>query len=437
MRLSLAELLEWGPATLVGGPQTGDVSGATVDSRAVPVGALFVGVRGETVDGGDFAPAALAAGAGAALIGPAAWDRVQAEIEGHGPVLVAEDPLAALQRIGRRALARSGARVAAITGSTGKTTTKDILVPMLGAAGARAEGTPGNMNTEIGVPLATLGLSDDVEVAVVEMGMRGPGQIAQLAELAPPDVACITGIGPAHLELLGTIENNAAAKSELIAALTAGGVAVVPANESLLAPHIDRLRDGVLVRTFVDEPSIELDLHLDKAWQLRNAAAAAEVCLALGLVPDPRTPITPALSAMRGQEHDLPGGGILIEDCYNANPVSMRAALEDLARRPGRRVAILGDMMELGPTEASYHREIGELVDAMGIELLITVGERARAYAEPVGDAVGGMFEDAESAAAGAPGLLEPGDVVLVKASRAVALERVGAAIRGSECPES
>jgi UDP-N-acetylmuramoyl-tripeptide--D-alanyl-D-alanine ligase len=437
MRLTLAEIVGWSQATLVGGDQETLVQGATVDSRAVPEGALFVGLEGENADGGLYAPAALESGAAAALIGRSAWRQIEDDVDGRWPIIVADDPLHSIQQVGRRALARSGARVAAITGSTGKTTTKDVLVSMLRAAGARAEGTPGNMNTEIGVPIAILGLDDDVEVAVVEMGMRGVGQIAELAALAPPDVACITGVGPAHLELLGTVENVAAAKSELIGALRAGGTAVIPEDEPLLEPHVARLAPGVSVRRFGDEPAIDVDLRLEKAWQRRNAAAAVEVCLALGLSPDPAIPVAPELSAMRGQEYPLDGGGILIEDCYNANPVSMRAALEDLARRPGRRVAILGDMMELGPEEARYHREIGEAVDGMGIEVLITVGERARSYGQVASRAAAASYENAEAAAADVPDALRPGDVVLLKASRAVALEQVAAAIRGARCPES
>ena len=162
-------------------------------------------------------------------------------------MIVSSDPLAVLQTAGRLALERSGARVVAVTGATGKTTTKDILVAMLRAAGVAAEGTPGNRNTEVGVPMSLLGLAEGCEVAVVEMGMRGPGQIAALAELAPPEVACVTSIGPVHLELLGTVEAVAAAKAELLQALRPGGTAVVPDDEPLLEPHIAALDPGVRV----------------------------------------------------------------------------------------------------------------------------------------------------------------------------------------------
>lgn len=441
MRLSLAAVAAWSGARIAVGSAEAVVDGAAIDSRAVTPGALFVGLPGDHVDGGRFAPQAATAGAGAALIGEAAWADVGARLrEGGVPTLVAADPQAALQAAGRGALSHSGAAVAAITGSTGKTTTKDILVAMLRVAGARAEGTPGNHNTEIGVPLSLLSLPDGLDVAVVEMGMRGPGQIALLATLAPPDVACITSVGPVHLELLGTVERIAAAKSELIAALRPGGTAVVPAGESLLAAHVAALPRDVHVLEFGDEPDAALDLRLTKAWQRRNAAASLLVCRALGHEPPPGAVIDPELSAMRGQEWPLPGGGTLIEDCYNANPIAMRAALTDLAGRSGRRVAVLGDMAELGPDEARFHRETGALVESLGIDRLVTVGPRATGYAEGAAGVPAHAFSDAADAADGLAALLAPGDVVLVKGSRSMALERVVAALRPdpeAACPAS
>lgn len=183
--------------------------------------------------------------------------------------------LVVLQAAGRHVLGHLGATVVAITGSVGKTTTKDILVAMLEAAGVAAQGTPGNQNTEVGVPLAMLGLRDDVDVAVVEMGMRGEGQIAELVRLAPPDVACITSVAPVHLELLRTIENIAAAKAEILTGLRPGGTAVVPAGEALLDRFVDDLPPGVEVMRFGDDVPNGVDIALDKAWQRRNAAAAA------------------------------------------------------------------------------------------------------------------------------------------------------------------
>ena len=351
MKLTVNEILRASEdARLPAGAPDTEVEGACVDSREVVEGSLFVGIRGELADGGQHAPDALWDGAAAAVVGESAWRWIEGDVQGiRKPVIVAADPLEVLQSAGRLALERTGARVVAVTGATGKTTTKDILVAMLRAAGARAEGTPGNRNTEVGVPMSLMGLAEGCEVAVVEMGMRGTGQIAELAALAPPDVACVTAIGPVHLELLGTVEAVAAAKAEVLQALRPGGHAVVPADEPLLEPYVAALDPGITVHRFGDAPDLALDLGLDKGWELRNAAAALACCRALGAVPPEGAVIEVALSAMRGQERPLAVGGVLIEDCYNANPVSMRAALADLAGRPGRRVAVLGRHDGAGP----------------------------------------------------------------------------------------
>ena len=204
---------------------------------------------------------------------------------------------------------------------------------------------------------------------------------------------------------------------------------MVPADEPLLDPHIAALDPGITVHRFGDAPDLALDLRLSKAWELRNAAAALACCRALGVVPPEGATIEVPLSALRGQERPLAVGGVLIEDCYNANPVSMRAALADLAGRPGRRVAVLADMMELGPEEARYHREVGEAAATAGIDLLIAVGERAAGYVEGADGLASARFATVEEAIEAVPGLLREGDVVLLKGSRSMRLERVGAVL--------
>jgi UDP-N-acetylmuramoyl-tripeptide--D-alanyl-D-alanine ligase len=281
----------------------------------------------------------------------------------------------------------------------------------------------------VGVPMSLMGLSEGCEVAVVEMGMRGAGQIAELAALSPPDVACVTAIGPVHLELLGTVEAVAAAKAEILLALRPGGTAIVPADEPLLEPYLADLDPGVSVVRFGDAPTIDLDLNLSKAWELRNAAAAEACCRALGALPPAGTRVEVAMSALRGQERPLDRGGVLIEDCYNANPLAMRAALADLGSRPGRRVAVLADMMELGPEEVRHHREVGEAARDAGIDLLVVVGERAAAYAEGADGVACVRLATVEEAIEAVPDLVEEGDVVLLKGSRSMRLERIGAVI--------
>ena len=432
MRVGVTDMILWSSASQMAGPDDVACDGATADSRDVQAGQLFVGVPGENVDGGLHAPQAIAAGAAAVLISEDAWAEIGDDLRDSGAAVLAHhDPVQALGLMGRGALQRLGARVVAITGSYGKTSTKDSTVAVLRAAGVRAEGTPGNRNTEVGVPLSILGLPEDTQVAVVEMGMRGTGQIAELAQLAPPDVAVITSVGPVHLELLGTVDAIAAAKAEILGGLGDGGVAVVPDDQPLLDPHVARLPASVRVLRFGGEPSIGLDLGDLKAWERRNMAAAVEAAVALGTPPAAGTSVVLERSAMRGIEHPLPRGGVLIEDCYNANPPAMAAALADLCRRPGRHVAVLADMLELGPDEADFHQQVGQAARDLGVDLLVAVGPRAASY--PLG-ATGVecvAFDDTDQAVQGVPGLIAPGDVVLVKGSRGMAMERVARAILG------
>jgi UDP-N-acetylmuramoyl-tripeptide--D-alanyl-D-alanine ligase len=346
-----------------------------------------------------------------------------------GALLAADDPLAALGRLAtawRRAL---GCRVVGVTGSVGKTSTKDILAGML-AQQRRVVATPRNLNTDIGMPLVILGAPLGTEVMVLEMGMRGRGQIADLARIAEPDVGVIVNVGPVHLELLGSIEAIAATKAELIAGLQPGATAVVPAREPLLEPH---LRDDVTTITFGPGGDVDdlgaVEIPFTSAHMRLNALAALAAARAVGVEPSGRVEV--ALSEMRGQRIDLPGGVVVVNDCYNANPMSMRAALDDLATSaPGRRVAVLGDMLELGPDERRLHREIGAHARHAGVAVLVTVGPLAEAIHEGYGS--GGELHhvaDAAQAARIVPGLLRPGDTVLVKGSRGVGLEVVADAL--------
>jgi UDP-N-acetylmuramoyl-tripeptide--D-alanyl-D-alanine ligase len=269
------------------------------------------------------------------------------------------------------------------------------------------------------------------EALVLEMAMRGAGQIAELATIAEPDVGVITNVGPVHLELLGSIEAIAAAKAELVAGLRPGGTAVLPAGEALLEPH---RRPGVRTVSFGEGGDVDAlpeGLHVPffSAHMRRNALAALAAARAIGV--EPAGELHVELSELRGQRLELPGDVLVIDDCYNANPMSMRAALDDLAASAsGRRVAVLGDMLELGPDERRFHAEIGAHARDAGVELLVTVGPLAQHIG--AGRAGGTVHAVADAAAAAelVPGLLEPGDTVLVKASRGVGLEVVARALR-------
>jgi UDP-N-acetylmuramoyl-tripeptide--D-alanyl-D-alanine ligase len=410
------------PVALPGGPAR-----AVIDSRAAGPGDLFVGLVGEHVDGGRFAAQALAGGAWGALVAP---EHAGAAADGSGAVVVADDPLAALQRLAtawRRAL---GCPVVGITGSVGKTSTKDILAAMLGQR-LRTVANRENLNTEIGLPMTVLESPAGTEALVLEMGMRGPGQIAELTAIAEPDVGLITAVAPVHLELMGSIEAIAAAKAELMAGLRPGGTAIVPAGETLLDAH---RRDDVTTITFgpggdvADLPD-GLILPFTSAHMRRNALAALAAARAVGVEPDGLLDV--ALSSFRGQRIELPGDIVVVNDCYNANPMSMRAALDDLAASAsGRRVAVLGDMLELGPDEDRFHAEIGVHARESGVDLLVAVGPRAAHFADGYGEVI--ALPDAEAAAAAVPGLLAPGDTVLLKGSRGVGLEVVARALEGA-----
>jgi UDP-N-acetylmuramoyl-tripeptide--D-alanyl-D-alanine ligase len=389
-----------------------------IDSRDVGPGDLFVGLVGENVDGGEFAARALEAGAWGVLVAP------EHVVDG-GVVLSSPAPLASLQalaRAWRRDMSHPPPQVIGITGSVGKTSTKDILRALL-APHRRVHASRANFNTEIGLPLELLAAPEGTEVVVLEMGMRGAGQIAELAAIAKPDVGVITAIGAVHLELLGTIEAIARAKAELIQDVR---VAVIPDDEPLLEPYVP---EGVeVVRFGRDEAALDgLELPFSSAHMRRNALAAVAAARAVGVEPSGRVELE--LSAMRGQVREA-GGVRVIDDCYNANPLSMRAALDDLALQEpaGRRIAVLGDMLELGPTEVAEHEAIGSHAAESGVDVLVTVGPLAAAMAEPFGGEAH-VVADAAAAAALARDLVEPGDVVLVKASRGVALEAVTEAL--------
>jgi len=398
------------------------VTGVEIDSRRVSPGDLFVAVG----RGSSFLDDARARGAAATL--------------------VPEDAFAALAAIARAVRAQSSARIVAITGSVGKTSTKDILAALL-RPHVRLVAAEAGYNNEIGLPLTLARIEPDTEIVVAEMGMRGPGQIRALAEIARPDVAVITAIAPVHLELLGTLDNVARAKAELLAALPPGGIAVVPADAPVLDPFIPA---GLDVRRF-QAPELDVrDGHAHVRYagrdiafsftarhQAANAIAALTVCEALG-VPLPDELVDVSFSRWRSEESELPGGGLLINDAWNANPVAMRAALQYLVERAaGRRtIAILGEMAELGENAAAYHDEIGRLLRDLGVGHVFAIGPLAKHYTTHVNASTwSAKVEDRSAFLEDVRQELAPGDVVLVKGSRSVGLEFVPAALAGVTAP--
>ncbi|MGH3054040.1 MAG: UDP-N-acetylmuramoyl-tripeptide--D-alanyl-D-alanine ligase, partial [Gaiellaceae bacterium] len=377
------------------------VTGVQVDSRRVEPGDLFVAVSG----------------------GEAFLDEARAR--GAGATLVPDDAHVALAALARAVRARSDARVVAITGSVGKTSTKDILAALLRTR-LRTVAAPDGFNNEIGLPLTLCLIEPETEVVVTEMAMRGSGQIRDLARIAQPSLGMITSIAPVHLEQMGRLENIARAKAELLDELPAGSVAVLPSDAPELEPFVP---EGLDVRRFWEPEAEVRDGRMHVSWrgrdvvfgfaarhQATNAAAALTAADALGVEP-PQELVEVEFSRWRSQETELPGGGLLIDDSWNANPVAMGAALTHLLERAsGRRtIAILGEMAELGADAPRFHEEIARARN--GLDVVIGVGELARGYAPDV------WAPTADEAIGLAREHVRPGDAVLVKGSRSVGLE--------------
>jgi UDP-N-acetylmuramoyl-tripeptide--D-alanyl-D-alanine ligase len=400
--LALADLP---PGQLETAPGAKQITGVKIDSRLVEPGDLFVAVG----RGAEFLADARARGAAATL--------------------VPDDAFAAMGALGAAVRDRSDARVVGITGSMGKTGTKDILAALCRPS-AHTVAAPASYNNELGLPLTLCLLEPDTEVCILELAMRGFGQIAELCAIARPQIGAITNIGPVHLELVGDVEGVRRAKAELVEALPPGGTAVVPEDFPVERDDVEVVRVPVPDAVVEDGRTLlgGVSFGFAARHHAANAAVALAVLDALGL-PRPARVDVP-FSRWRGEELPLPGDGLLINDCYNANPVSMRAALKLLAvrARGRRRVAILGDMAELGTDGPRYHREVGAAAAALGVDVLVAIGPLARGYLE---GAEGRWAPTLEEGLALVREVVEPGDCVLVKGSRAMGLEAVVEALAG------
>lgn len=443
-------------ADVVGGTAHGEavvVGGAFVDTRTPEDGGLFVAVAGERVDGHDLAAAAGVAGA-AAVLGSRPTEL---------PTVVVDDVTAALGLLARHVVDQlAEVVVLAMTGSQGKTGTKDYLAHLLSEAGPTVA-TRGNFNNELGVPLTVLRATPETRYLVVEMGARGVGHVAALCAIAPPRVAAVLNVGTAHIGEFGSREAIAQAKGEIVEALPADGTAVLNADDDLVVAMAGRTAaqvvtfggptdgpppDVAVSEVTTDElgrQSFEMahrgsgaTVHLAQvgAYQWRNAAAAAAMALAAGLdldtVADSLADAVPA-SRWRMEVAERPDGLVVVNDAYNANPESMRAALETLAGmgdRTGRRtVAVLGQMLELGDGAAAAHREVGNHAARIGVDVLLAVGDDAAGISQGF-DAVGGggvtiTTAGRDEAIAWLRHNVSAADVVLVKASRGAALELI------------
>lgn len=460
LTLSARRMAEVMGGDLVAGSADVMVNGVSVDSRDVGAGSTFFAFPGEHVDGHAFVGEALRAGARALVV--TRWDeRVSSSADqarrGEFVVIRVTDALAALGSLARYHRSRLSCPVVGVTGSTGKTTTKDFLAAALGTK-LRVTATRGNRNNELGVPLTVLAAGSETDVLVVEMGMRGAGQIAALCDIAGPTHGLVTNIGQTHMELLGSQEAIAHAKGELVRCIPADGHVFLNgddvwsrelATESAAPVTYYGAKKGDDVRfddVTVDadgRPSLvlkagrkhaSLTLPVPGRHNAYNAAAAAAVALSLGLTLQEAAEglESASLTEWRMQVFTVASGVTVVNDAYNANPTSMRAALAALRdmQATGRRIAVLGDMGELGSLAELAHFRLGEEVAGFGVDLLVTVGTLAKRIAD--GARAHGMSDDAIRSCANADeasevldDVLDAGDVVLVKASRSIGLEKV------------
>jgi UDP-N-acetylmuramoyl-tripeptide--D-alanyl-D-alanine ligase len=444
-----------------GSPEA-QVEQVVIDSREVVSGACFFAIAGARTDGHHYLDAAVSAGATALVV---RQDRSRRAQQPEAALIEVDDTTAALQLLAAFVRDRVDPRVAAITGSIGKTSTKHFAIDLLEERWD-VHSTPGNLNNHWGLPLSLLGLERHHEVMVAELAMSGPGEIRALARIAAPEVGVITNVAPVHMEFFESVEGVAAAKAELAEELPATGTLIVNGDDPLTAQMATRFHDSVArVITFgagaeadvrardaaegVDGWRFELDLEgsygvpvllpLAGEHTLMNFLAAAALAHTFGV--EPRAIVARARQLTfppgRGGTHDLGNGVRIIDDSYNASPVAMRRSLDRLASSPaeGRRIYAAGDMLELGSWSEDSHREVGAHAAHLGIDLLIAVGNYAEFIA--AGAAAGGMpaariscFATAEEAGRALADEVENGDLVLVKGSRAVHMERIIEALR-------
>lgn len=438
MKLDLRDIARVTAAT---GEAYGVVSGFSIDSRTLQPGDLFFALRGERFDGNDFVPEVLAKGASAAV--------VDMEHIITGPLLRVPDSLKAMQNLARWARGGWGGPVVAITGSAGKTTTKDVVAALLGSK-MKVGKTEGNYNNEIGLPISVLRIPEDSGIAVFELGMNHPGEIRSMARIARPDVAVITNAGYAHIENFDSIEEVAAAKWELVEELPSEGIAVINYDDirlqDLARSHVGRLvRFGLGPSTHIHAEDVELsdsgvrfrvgavrfESSLMGRHGVRNILAGIAVAQVFNIAPEELVETVKALAPgkMRG-ERFTHRGTTIFDDCYNSNPDAARNMLDVLRETPAsRHVAVLGEMLELGRWAEPLHRDIGRYAVECGISVLVGIRGAARVMVDAAMEAglavsAAYFFENASEAGAALREIAREGDAILFKGSRGTHVEK-------------
>jgi UDP-N-acetylmuramoyl-tripeptide--D-alanyl-D-alanine ligase len=418
--------------------------GITTDSRAVKPGQVFLALRGDKFDGHDFIASCLQQGATAAIVDEQ-FSHPQAA---SAKLIIVPDTLKAYQAIGRWWRRQFDIPVIGITGSVGKTTSKEIVAAVLSQFG-NVHKTQANYNNEIGVPKTLLGLGPEHDFAVVEMGMRGLGQIAELARIAEPTIGLVTTLGTAHIELLGSTDAIAQAKCELFAEMSPNGIAIINQDNALLVETAAKVWHGQSIGfgmsggdvrgTLLDTETMEIDgqrfpLPLSGEHNAMNYLGALAVAKALNLSWDQFTNgLIVDLPGGRAKRYELANDIVFLDETYNAGLESMLASLKLLAQTPGqRRIAVLGTMKELGDYSIDFHRQVGAGAVAQGIDQLVILADPAEAAAMAEGAATidTQQFENHDAVIKYLRQIMQPGDRVLFKASRAVGLDRVVEALR-------
>ena len=441
-RITLRDAAQWCGGTVEEKYEDVVFDGAGNDTRSLQPGQLFIALQGVR-DGHDYIPAAIAKGAAAVLCSRKVGDY---------PAILVKDPRTALGDIAREALKRIGAKVVAVTGSVGKSTTKEMIAAVLSGT-FRVSKTPANHNNDIGMPMAVLDMPEDTEVAVLEMGMNHFREIAYLSCIAHPDVAVIINVGTAHIEFLGTQQGIRQAKLEILEGMTPQGMLLLNGDDTMLrcldvtpkqrityfgasegcdVRALDVSQKGGVLRFTVGAGRLTfpVEMKLEGEHYVADALAAVTVGLKLGVHPDKIRQQLDAFQNMSGRQEIFEAKGCtIINDCYNAGPESMAAALNVLGNRPGRHIAVLGDMLELGDCAQAEHYKIGRIA-AEKADMVFAFGPHAGRVLD--GTITGGMpenmgraFDSREDLITALRRAVKPGDVILFKGSHGMHLEKV------------
>ncbi|MEB5784249.1 UDP-N-acetylmuramoyl-tripeptide--D-alanyl-D-alanine ligase [Staphylococcus pseudoxylosus] len=445
IEVTLEQIQEWIPCEIDNEYMDQGIQGVSIDSRDIKSQNLFIPFKGEHVDGHQYVAQALRDGAGASFYqkGTLLDENVE------GPIIWVDDTLTALQQLAKAYLEFVNPQVIAVTGSNGKTTTKDMIESVLKPQ-FKVKKTQGNYNNEIGMPLTILELDIDTEISILEMGMSGFHEIEFLSNLAEPDIAVITNIGESHMQDLGSREGIAKAKSEITVGLKPGGLFIYDGDEPLLKPYVNQLTNVDLVSIgkhstnslvsqieSINNDGIAFTINEEERFELpilgehnmKNATIAIAVGKRMKLSYDTifNNLREVQLTGMRMQQYHTSDNSLVINDAYNASPTSMKAAIDTLAVMNGRKILVLGDVLELGPNSQIMHEQVGEYLNGKDIDTLFTFGEESQ-YISNVGNQyVNHMehFENKQKLIETIKTYVQPEDKVLVKGSRGMKLEEV------------